>query len=71
MIEETTKVMLARSEHAEAAARLTKLVRDYPLQERFAGQLMLAQYRCGRQADAPADVDTFIGRSAELGEPDR
>jgi DNA-binding SARP family transcriptional activator len=53
-IEETTEVMLARGEHAEAAARLAKLVRDYPLREKFAGQLMLAQYRCGRQADALA-----------------
>jgi DNA-binding SARP family transcriptional activator len=125
--EESTEVMLARGEHTEAAAGLAKLVRDYPLREKFAGQLMLARYRCGRQADAlavfaetrrilttelgvepgpelqrlheqvlagddalllpapasprptaprapaqlPADVDAFVGRSAELAELDR
>lgn len=59
-IEETTEVMLARGEHAEAAARLAKLVRDYPLREKFAGQLMLAQYRCGRQADALAVFEASL-----------
>jgi DNA-binding SARP family transcriptional activator len=54
VIEESTEVMLARGGHAEVAAGLAKLVRDYPLREKFAGQLMLARYRCGRQADALA-----------------
>ena len=51
-VEEQTEVMLALGCHAEAAAYLAGLVREHPLRERFSGQLMLALYRCGRQADA-------------------
>jgi DNA-binding SARP family transcriptional activator len=38
--------------HAEVIAELEMLVRQYPLRERFRGQLMVALYRSGRQADA-------------------
>lgn len=40
--------------HDEVLAELKGLVADYPLRERFASMLMLALYRCGRQADALA-----------------
>jgi DNA-binding SARP family transcriptional activator len=53
-IEERADVMLALGRHAEAAAQLAGLVREHPLRERFRGQLMLALYRCGRQAEALA-----------------
>lgn len=38
--------------HAELAAELLPLTAAHPLRERFYAQLMLAQYRCGRQAEA-------------------
>jgi DNA-binding SARP family transcriptional activator len=43
---------LAIGAHAEVVAALTGLVRAHPLRERFHAQLILALYRCGRQADA-------------------
>jgi DNA-binding SARP family transcriptional activator/Flp pilus assembly protein TadD len=51
-IEERVEVVLALGRHAEAAQQLVELVREHPLRERFAGQLMLALYRSGRQAEA-------------------
>jgi DNA-binding SARP family transcriptional activator/tetratricopeptide (TPR) repeat protein len=53
-VEERIDVMLALGGHHQALAELAGLIREYPLRERFHGQLMLAMYRCGRQADALA-----------------
>jgi predicted ATPase/DNA-binding SARP family transcriptional activator len=45
-------VALLAGRHSELLGELSAAVRSHPLDERFAGQLMLAQYRSGRQADA-------------------
>jgi DNA-binding SARP family transcriptional activator/Flp pilus assembly protein TadD len=50
--EEHLELLLELGRAAEAAGQLTELVRAHPLRERFSGQLMLALYRCGRQAEA-------------------
>jgi predicted ATPase/DNA-binding SARP family transcriptional activator len=51
-LEDRLEADLALGHHGDAIADLEALVTAHPLRERFWCQLMLAQYRAGRQGDA-------------------
>jgi predicted ATPase/DNA-binding SARP family transcriptional activator len=53
-LEDRVEADLALGEHGGVIAELESLVERYPLRERLLGQLMLALYRAGRQADSLA-----------------
>jgi DNA-binding SARP family transcriptional activator/ABC-type branched-subunit amino acid transport system substrate-binding protein len=53
-VEDRIDADLALGRHAELVPELEQLVRSNPLRERLRGQLVLALYRSGRQADALA-----------------
>jgi tetratricopeptide (TPR) repeat protein len=50
--EERADLMLVQGQPAAAVPELTTLVAEHPLRERAWGLLMIALYRCGRQAEA-------------------
>jgi WD40 repeat protein/DNA-binding SARP family transcriptional activator len=50
--EQLIEAKLALGRHAEVVGELQALIAENPLRERLRGQLMLALYRCERQADA-------------------
>jgi YVTN family beta-propeller protein len=51
-LEQRIDADLALGRHSDLVAELEALVAQYPLRERLRAQLMVALYRCGRQADA-------------------
>ena len=51
-VEDRIEAELAIGRHSELVCELSSLVSRHPLQERLRGQLMLALYRSGRQAEA-------------------
>jgi predicted ATPase/DNA-binding SARP family transcriptional activator len=55
-LEERFEAALALGEHREIASELRTTLEDNPFRERMWGQLMVALYRSGRQADA---LDAF------------
>ena len=52
VLEDRVDADLALARHAELVPELEALVREHPLREHVRGQLMLALYRAGRQAEA-------------------
>jgi DNA-binding SARP family transcriptional activator len=51
-LEQRIDADLAIGRHATLIGELGALIAEHPLRERLRGQLMLALYRCGRQAEA-------------------
>jgi DNA-binding SARP family transcriptional activator len=51
-LEELAEAKLALGRHGEVVGALERLIREHPYRERLRAQLMLALYRCDRQADA-------------------
>ena len=67
-VEDRIDADLALGRHGQLVAELEALVQQHPFRERLRGQLMLALYRTGRQADALAAYrDARSTLSAELG----
>jgi DNA-binding SARP family transcriptional activator len=56
-VEDWLGVQLELGAHAEVVDQAQRLVAEHPLRERLWARLMLAQYRCGRRAEA---LDAYL-----------
>jgi DNA-binding SARP family transcriptional activator len=65
-LEDRIEAELALGRHAALCGEVAQLVAEHPLRERLSGQLMIALYRCGRQAEALRAYDglreTLVGQ---------
>jgi Bacterial transcriptional activator domain len=52
VLEQQIDARLELGDHAEVVPELERLIAEHPLRERLRGQLILALYRSGRQAEA-------------------
>ncbi|WP_248959862.1 AfsR/SARP family transcriptional regulator [Sphaerisporangium perillae] len=68
VLETLMELDLELGRHADVIPELIALTAEHPLRERLRGQLMLAYYRCGRQAEAlTVFTDTRHALVEELG----
>jgi DNA-binding SARP family transcriptional activator len=67
-LEQLIEAKLALGHHAELVGQLEALVAEHPYRERLWGQLMLALYRCERQADALQAYQDARRTSVEWGQ---
>lgn len=65
VLEECLELELAEGGHGRIVPELRTLIAEHPLRERFVGLLMVALYRCGRQAEALAAYAVLASRLAE------
>jgi DNA-binding SARP family transcriptional activator len=65
LLEQRFAAELELGHHAELVSELAAAVSAHPLREQLAGQLMLALYRCNRQADALRVYEALRERLAE------
>jgi DNA-binding SARP family transcriptional activator len=66
--EQLIEARLALGSHAEVISQLESLIAEHPYRERLRAQLMLALYRCDRQADAlQAYQDARLALVEEMG----
>jgi DNA-binding SARP family transcriptional activator len=65
LLEQRFAAELELGHHAELVSELAAAVSAHPLREQLAGQLILALYRCNRQADALRAYEALRERLAE------
>jgi DNA-binding SARP family transcriptional activator len=65
LLEERFTAELDAGNHAEVVGEIAAVIAEHPLRERLTGQLMVALYRCHRQADALKAYEALRKRLAE------